>query len=490
MRDRVGGWVSDHRGHGEERLSSFRVRRTRGARSCVAKTFRTEGVRAFCQKLSHDVGDERALHGDSFLHVRERQDALQWRALAEKEALRQRGQFAATRHAPGLAAAATTPMDVIKTRMQTQCVLLDCDVAKTVETTYNSVCTVRGPRAENVARRAQAANARFAPDRWHLPALSPSRAPSFARKVSWRLPRAWVRASSSTFPPPPSAGRRDEAAGRANRPGGGDDHDGAELLLRPPPPPNSTLGIRLATHAANHSIDSHFFRHPFPSLVRAPSVRAGRMSGWFSGPFESLVTSTPHSSTRRRPSDRPWTLAATPCEESRAPRARANVDLERSRRRHGDERARCPVARERLVDARPGQRRRRRAAPEKPPAFEKPKPKRAVRASAAGTRSARDERGTGRRPNTVPEENETALSSRAHLARMMRDGTSFVEHGVGGLDKQFANIFRRVFASRMVDANIKQKERLNLQHVRGGTCCCTDRRGRGRRSWRDSSGTC
>ena len=30
----------------------------------------------------------------------------------------------------------------------------------------------------------------------------------------------------------------------------------------------------LATHAANHSIDSHFFRHPFPSLVRAPSVRA------------------------------------------------------------------------------------------------------------------------------------------------------------------------------------------------------------------------
>jgi len=35
-------------------------------------------------------------------------------------------------------------------------------------------------------------------------------------------------------------------------------------------------------------------------------------------------------------------------------------------------------------------------APEKPPAFEKPKPKRA-HVGASGTRSARDERGTGER---------------------------------------------------------------------------------------------
>ena len=107
------------------------------------------------------------------------------------------------------------------------------------------------------------------------------------------------------------------------------------------------------------------------------------------------------------------------------------------------------------------------AAPEKPPAFEKPKPKRAVRASAPPGHEAR---ATSAGPasgnaNTVPETNETALSSQAHLARMMRDGSSFVEHGVGGLDKEFANIFRRVFASRMVDANIAR--RLNLQHVRG-----------------------
>ena len=106
-------------------------------------------------------------------------------------------------------------------------------------------------------------------------------------------------------------------------------------------------------------------------------------------------------------------------------------------------------------------------APWKP---EKPKPKSAARGSAPpGITIEPTKTGPAAgAANTVPEPSEAErdrASSQAHLARMMRDGSSFVEHGVGGLDKEFANIFRRVFASRMVDVNIAR--RLKLQHVRG-----------------------
>ena len=103
-----------------------------------------------------------------------------------------------------------------------------------------------------------------------------------------------------------------------------------------------------------------------------------------------------------------------------------------------------------------------------PRKFEKPKPKSAIRGAAPpGITPTLAKTGPAAgNANTVPEQDESEKhSSQAHLARMMRDGSSFVEHGVGGLDKEFANIFRRVFASRMVDANIAR--RLKLQHVRG-----------------------
>ena len=95
-----------------------------------------------------------------------------------------------------------------------------------------------------------------------------------------------------------------------------------------------------------------------------------------------------------------------------------------------------------------------------PRKFEKPKPKSAIRGAAPpGITPTLAKTGPAAgNANTVPEQDESEKhSSQAHLARMMRDGSSFVEHGVGGLDKEFANIFRRVFASRMVDANIARR---------------------------------
>jgi vesicle-fusing ATPase len=47
-------------------------------------------------------------------------------------------------------------------------------------------------------------------------------------------------------------------------------------------------------------------------------------------------------------------------------------------------------------------------------------------------------------------------SSQKHLQEMLSNG-SFEKYGVGGLDSEFLTIFRRVFASRMVDPEVLKK---------------------------------
>ena len=136
----------------------------KGALDCVAKTFRNEGVRAFYRSYPTTLAMNVPFTAIHFAAYESAKTALFKASEAEKEGFAV--QFAAGGVAGGLAAAATTPMDVVKTRMQTQCVLLDCDVAKTVETTYNSVCTARGaPKIcpqELAAQRARSAAVRSA----------------------------------------------------------------------------------------------------------------------------------------------------------------------------------------------------------------------------------------------------------------------------------------------------------------------------------------
>ena len=135
----------------------------KGALDCVAKTFRNEGVRAFYRSYPTTLAMNVPFTAIHFAAYESAKTALFKASEAEKEGFAV--QFAAGGVAGGLAAAATTPMDVVKTRMQTQCVLLDCDVAKTVETTYNSVCTARGaPKIcpqELAAQRARSAAVRL-----------------------------------------------------------------------------------------------------------------------------------------------------------------------------------------------------------------------------------------------------------------------------------------------------------------------------------------
>lgn len=131
----------------------------KGAIDCVVKTLRNEGVRAFYRSYPTTLAMNVPFTAIHFSAYESAKTALFKASEAEKEGFAV--QFAAGGVAGGLAAAFTTPMDVIKTRMQTQCILLDCDVAKTTEQTYSGVCTVRGsPKAcpqEAAAQQARAA---------------------------------------------------------------------------------------------------------------------------------------------------------------------------------------------------------------------------------------------------------------------------------------------------------------------------------------------
>eukprot|EP00835_Amoeboradix_gromovi_P000674 NODE_25_length_35605_cov_0.353461.p6 type:complete len:596 gc:universal NODE_25_length_35605_cov_0.353461:33917-32130(-) len=53
----------------------------------------------------------------------------------------------------------------------------------------------------------------------------------------------------------------------------------------------------------------------------------------------------------------------------------------------------------------------------------------------------------------------------AHHTKLIQPNFKFEELGIGGLDSEFANIFRRAFASRIFPPNIIEK--LGIQHVKG-----------------------
>ena len=110
-----------------------------------------------------------------------------------------------------------------------------------------------------------------------------------------------------------------------------------------------------------------------------------------------------------------------------------------------------------------------RPPPKSVPAHEKPKPKRTVvKAPTLGIAMHSDQRsGPAGNRNLMPEppeRKEEPETSQAHLRDILRDG-SFERFGVGGLDAEFLTIFRRVFASRMVDPAVVRA--LGMRHVKG-----------------------
>ena len=145
----------------------------KGAIDCVVKTLRNEGVRAFYRSYPTTLAMNIPFTAIHFSAYESAKTALFKASEAEKEGFAV--QFAAGGVAGGLAAAFTTPMDVIKTRMQTQCVLLDCDVAKTTEQTYSGVCTVRGS-LKACPQEAAAQQARAAVESTTANAISVARA--------------------------------------------------------------------------------------------------------------------------------------------------------------------------------------------------------------------------------------------------------------------------------------------------------------------------
>ena len=114
----------------------------KGVVDCVSKTLRNEGIRAFYRSYPTTLAMNVPFTAIHFSVYEGAKRALFKASEAEREGFAV--QFAAGGIAGGLAAAMTNPMDVVKTRMQTECVLLDCDVAKSAEQTANGVCTVRG----------------------------------------------------------------------------------------------------------------------------------------------------------------------------------------------------------------------------------------------------------------------------------------------------------------------------------------------------------
>lgn len=60
---------------------------------------------------------------------------------------------------------------------------------------------------------------------------------------------------------------------------------------------------------------------------------------------------------------------------------------------------------------------------------------------------------------------ENYNSHSAHVAKLMSEDMDFTEYGIGGLNAELTNIFRRAFISRSYSA--KQLEEMGTQHVRG-----------------------
>lgn len=107
----------------------------RGVWDCVARTVRTEGVgalyRSYPTTLAMNVPFT-AIHFTAYESSKVFLQELKGDG-AEVEDETFFVQFTAGGVAGGLAAAVTTPLDVVKTRMQTHCELAECGVATTVK---------------------------------------------------------------------------------------------------------------------------------------------------------------------------------------------------------------------------------------------------------------------------------------------------------------------------------------------------------------------
>lgn len=110
---------------------------------CVYRVMREEGVGALYRSYPTTLVMNIPFTAVHFAVYEGAKRVLQSRWKLEEEGFWV--QFTAGGFAGGLASAVTTPLDVVKTRMQTHCEAIECEVVSTVETaTEKGVCAIQG----------------------------------------------------------------------------------------------------------------------------------------------------------------------------------------------------------------------------------------------------------------------------------------------------------------------------------------------------------